>query len=291
MAFSLMNGLSSAGTAVAATAGAYTLEAQKAEAEMEKVKLVDQLAGVREEKGRAFTTSEREASQAFTGGENKETRANAVAIANIGADAAIKGHQISAGATLGAATMQAASVDKQIAAHTSDLEKTLAQNNPLITADVLSKTIRNNSELAVANARKELDAATASGDPAAMQAAKLRVYNAEYSGKDEVAKVSLLQAQAKLIETALSQAQTRLVQLQDPMKSQSPGAKEQADLLTKQVDRLTGEFNTAVRTANEAVRGLPAYTPPGTTGGTAPDLNKYLRVPAPPGGLTNSPPQ
>ena len=60
MAFDIGNGLSSMGTAVAATAGAYTLEAQKAELEMQKVKLADELAGGREEKQRGFLSGESE---------------------------------------------------------------------------------------------------------------------------------------------------------------------------------------------------------------------------------------
>lgn len=76
MVFNLSNGLSAAGTAVAATAGAVTLEAQKADLEKQKLVLADQLAGAREEKGRVFTTSEREAGQLFTGGQNDLTRQN-----------------------------------------------------------------------------------------------------------------------------------------------------------------------------------------------------------------------
>lgn len=76
MQFDIGNGLANAGTAVAATAGTYALEAQKADLEKEKVLLADQLAGAREEKGRQFTTGEREATQKFTGGQNDLTRQN-----------------------------------------------------------------------------------------------------------------------------------------------------------------------------------------------------------------------
>lgn len=87
MAFDFAAGLHEAGKSVAQTAQAYTLESQKAELEQAKVMLADQLAGAREEKGRAFTTSERVATQGFTGGENDKTRANQRDVANIGASA------------------------------------------------------------------------------------------------------------------------------------------------------------------------------------------------------------
>lgn len=287
MAFDFGAGLANAGAAIADTAGKWTLEAQKADLETQKIKLADELAGAREEKGRAFTTSERVATQGFTSGENVLNRTNAKDIAQLSADAAVKSAGIHAGATMGAAQIGAASVDKQIASREKEHALDIATLEPGRNADVLAKTIANTNAQNVVDARKELDDATSKGDPAGVQAAKLKVYNAEYSGKDEVAKVSLYQAQAKILETALAQAQTRLVALQDPIKQMEPGTKALATSMQAQVDRLQAEFMAAVRTANEAVKGLPSYTPPGTT--AAPDLNKYMRPPAASPGLVNQP--
>lgn len=105
MAFDIGAGLAEAGKSLAQTAQAYTLESQKAELEQEKIKLADQLAGAREEKQRSFVTSEREATQKFTGGENALNRDNVVKLANISAAASIQSAGIHAGATLGAARM------------------------------------------------------------------------------------------------------------------------------------------------------------------------------------------
>ncbi len=106
MAFDIGAGFSEMGKSVAQTAQAYTLEAQKADLETEKVKLADQLAGAREEKGRQFTTSEREATQTFTGGENEKTRGNQKDIATIGATAHLGAAGIAAGAARYSAELQ-----------------------------------------------------------------------------------------------------------------------------------------------------------------------------------------
>lgn len=80
MAFDIGNGLSAAGTAVAATAGAYTLEAQKAELEKDKITMADALAGKRESAGRQeqgmINATAAEKAQMFQGGENAKQRAS-----------------------------------------------------------------------------------------------------------------------------------------------------------------------------------------------------------------------
>lgn len=108
MAFDVSAGLSSMGTAVAATAGAATLEAQKADLEMQKVKLADELAGKREETQRQFLTAERLSTQGFQSGENVLNRASAKDLAQIQADATVKAAGIHAGGTVAAANISAA---------------------------------------------------------------------------------------------------------------------------------------------------------------------------------------
>lgn len=91
MAFDLGNGLSAAGTAVAATAGAYTLEAQKAELEKDKITMADALAGKRESAGRQeqgmINATAADKLRAFQGGENDKQRASELDRTNITANA------------------------------------------------------------------------------------------------------------------------------------------------------------------------------------------------------------
>lgn len=96
MAFDVGAGLANMGEAVAKTAGAWTLEAQKSALEMDKVKLADELAGAREEKQRGFLTSERVSGQEFQSKEKGLDRSTQTEVANIG----LKGHMVSAGATI-----------------------------------------------------------------------------------------------------------------------------------------------------------------------------------------------
>lgn len=99
MQFDLSNGLSAAGTALAGYAGATGLQAQKDAAEQDKIRLADELAGVREEKGRTFTTSERVAGQTFTGGQNDLTRQNQLETTKMHVDATKYSADSSAGAS------------------------------------------------------------------------------------------------------------------------------------------------------------------------------------------------
>lgn len=99
MAFDFSAGLSEAGKSVAVTAGAGALEFQKGELEKEKVKLADELAGVRDEKQRGFLTSERVATQGFTGAENEKNRGSQKEIAQLQTAAHLGAAAISAGAS------------------------------------------------------------------------------------------------------------------------------------------------------------------------------------------------
>lgn len=116
MAFNIGNGLAEMGRSVAQTAQAWTLEAQKAEAQKEMLTLADQLAGAREDKGRQFAKSEREATQGWQSGEKDKdrtfqasegdkTRATQITTAGIAAGATIRSQQISSEARLKEAEM------------------------------------------------------------------------------------------------------------------------------------------------------------------------------------------
>lgn len=134
MAFDIGNGLASAGTAVAATAGQLSLEAQKAELENQKVKLADELAGKREETQRGFLSGENEkerGSREKIAGEANTTHLEA---AKIGLQGSLAG----AGASIEAARIHAGSVEKQIAAE--DARNNSIQMNDDGTSSMVNKS-------------------------------------------------------------------------------------------------------------------------------------------------------
>lgn len=102
---SLLNGLSELGKVVSQTAQASLLESQRADFDRQKIELADQLAGAREEKGRAFQTSERIGKQQFEGAENEKTRATT-----------LEGHRISAAASMASSGAHLQGVRETIAA-------------------------------------------------------------------------------------------------------------------------------------------------------------------------------
>lgn len=101
MAFSILNGLSSLGSGVATFAGTAALESQKADLLTKQTVLADQLATTREtglqKSAGEIAAKAAGVQQQFTAGENVLNRQSSQAIANT-----------SAGATLGAANIQAA---------------------------------------------------------------------------------------------------------------------------------------------------------------------------------------
>jgi hypothetical protein len=295
MAFDFGAGLAEAGKSVAQTAQAYTLERQRADLDKEKAMLIDQLAGAREEKQRGFQTSERVATQEFTGGENDKSRSNAVAIANISADASVKSAGIHAGATIGAAQISAAShldgLTKQIAAQydlqqssqtfqSGEKEKDRAQQKPLIDVEVLQKQVKTASEQGVLDARKELQGATEANDPAKIEAAKQKLSIAEYTSKDDFQQVAVYQTQARLIETQLTASQARLVALQNNVTTSStPEGQAALNAMQRQVNKLQADFDGAISMSRQAIGRLTQVGGNAPTT-TAPDLSKYMKPPA-----------
>lgn len=108
MAFvNLGAGFAEAGKNIAATAGAWTLEAQKAETEKEKAVLVDQLMGARQEKQNVFTSGESEKERGFKTGESALDRTSREKISEATRQATIAAASISAGAHVQAARISA----------------------------------------------------------------------------------------------------------------------------------------------------------------------------------------
>ena len=104
MAFDVSAGLSSMGEAVAKTAGAYTLEIQKAEQQKQMIVLADEMAGARESRGRQeqglINSAAAEKSQAFQSGEKALDRAHSEKLSEAQRQAALAAASISAGASM-----------------------------------------------------------------------------------------------------------------------------------------------------------------------------------------------
>lgn len=264
MAFDIGAGLSSAGTAVAATAGAMTLESQKAELEMEKVKLADQLAGAREEKQRGFLTSERVATQEFTGGENTKNRQNSLDIAKMTTDATIKSAGIGAGATIASAQM-----------HVAMMQKQMDQNAPLIAAQIkqvgasteqeIAKTalqvITNSNAREKEAAQQELAEAGKSNDPDRIAKAQQRFAVASASTSEASALATSTASLAKLAKDELDKVQAQMAL---PM-NQVPERQAQLQTQVKAAEDLWKQRMAAAIRASESVPPLP--TAPAAGGG------------------------
>ena len=305
MRFNLGAGLSELGKGVAQTAQAWTLEAQRAEIEKEKVILADQLMGKREGARMAHVTSEREAGQTFLAGEHGLDRAQKMDITRMQMENAVKTAQISAGpgyarvaldreqfqadAPLRAEKLEGqraeTSLKKAQAGGYEEEHSALVKQREAQTraydSETLSRQIKADADKNLLDARKELDEAVKVNDPERIAAAQKSMYVAEFSAKDEVQRVSLAQAQAKLWETAMNQTQTRLAALQDPMKQMDPGAKALTDQLTKQLEDQRRQFNAAAQRAQELERTLPRIGQPQSNVTGTIDLNQFVRKPAP----------
>lgn len=172
MAFDIGNGLSSAGTAVAATAGAYTLEAQKADLENQKIKLADDLAGKRESAGRQeqglINATAADKLQTFQGGENEKNRTSEEKRTKMSSDASLGSAAISA-----AAHVQGANISGQAS-------RDVANITGQFHLDASREYAKSRTDVADINAQTKKDVASAKAatglDDDALDAAAI-VYN------------------------------------------------------------------------------------------------------------------
>lgn len=250
MAFDIGAGLHEMGKAVATTAGAYTLEAQKGELEKEKVILADQLAGVRDEKQRGFLTSEREATQGFTGGENEKNRTSAKDIATM-----------SAGASIRSAEIHAASIEKQITAENN--RATVLQPNADMTVSLVNK-VTGKAQLLNGEDGKPIKVR----DP--------DLAKAQYEAVREVAN-DKKEIRLKY-QTDLSLAQSELNKLiGDPMAKMDPSLKAPIDAARKYIDEVTKKRDAELEPHNQrSQRLIESLSRNIDTGTTKQDLNKYM---------------
>lgn len=256
MEFNFSAGLSEAGKVISTTAAAYTLEAQRADLEQQKIKLADELAGAREEKQRGFLTSERVEGQKFQSGEKGLDRSHAEKLANLQAETALKSAGISAGASKYAADLGA-----------SERQKDREQNAPLVAQETIARHIKNQAETSVLDARKELQQARESGDPARIRAAQQKEYDATYTSQTQVQQVSLFQAQAKAAAQDREFVQGKITALQLSSQAMMPETQAAIKQLQTQLKQRESEYQTYSRMAADALKDLPSYNPGGSTAG------------------------
>lgn len=263
MAFNFEAGLSSLGESVAKTAGAWTLEAQRAELQKEAMALADQMASVRDEKQRGFLTGEREATQKFTSGEKALDRTSEE-----------KRTSMSSGASLEAARIHARSIEKQIDAENN--RATVLQPNADMTVSLVNKVTGKVTPLLGAD-----DKPIKVRDPDLAKAQYEAVRAVENDKKEIRLKY----------QTDLSLAQSELNKiLQNPMATQDETLKKPIEAARKYIDEITQKRDAELAPYNERSRQLIDALTRNIDIGAAPDLTKYLAKPtsATPSGLIES---
>ena len=178
-------GLSEMGGTIAQVAGAGALEQQRAELQKQSMILADQLAGVRESKGRAeahgYDMAKTDKVQTFAAGESEKDRANRLETTKISSGASIAAAQISASSRRAEIEALAPVRAAQIEAHKVEAE---------------GKKLDNELKSSIVGARKELENATTDGDPLRIKAAQEKV-----SIYDEVSAFRTAQTKSLTVET------------------------------------------------------------------------------------------
>jgi hypothetical protein len=201
MAFSLMNGLSTMGAAVADYAGKAGLEAQRADLAQQQLTLADQLATVRESTGRkesgeiAATAAAK--AQDFTGSENEKNR-----------QATTSNLQIS---EAGANSRNAASVGAQYAQIAAG-EPGRAQEILASRAKVALETVQtqNATDLRTAHQALQEETGKPNADPAKIATLKSQVTSLETSAATEAATTTAAAAMYKTDYDAVQHFNTQL---------------------------------------------------------------------------------
>lgn len=262
MAFNISGGLSSAATSLGDTAKEANIAADKWDLEKQKIALVDQLQTKHEEAGRAFTTSERVATQEFTGGENTKNRQNSLDIAKMTTDATIKSAGIGAGATLGAAqihaTMMAKQMDQQAPLIAAQIKQVGATTEQEIAKTAL-QVIVNSNATEKEKAQKEYAEAAASGDPDRIAKATQQIAVVNYNTGEAQTQATVT---ANLAKIAKDEVDKIRAQMALPINMQP----ENAARLQPSLKAAEDLFNQRMAAAISAANAVPKL-PEGTQGG------------------------
>lgn len=266
MAFNISGGLSSAATSLGDTAKEANIAADKWDLEKQKIALVDQLQTKHEQAGFAQQTSERVATQEFTGGENTKNRQNSLDIAKLTTDATIKAAGIGAGATFASAQM-----------HVNMMQKQMDQNAPLIAAQIkqvgasteeqIAKTamqvVQTSNAQEKESAQKELAEAGQSNDPDRIAKAQQRFAVANANSSEMAALATSTASLAKIAKDEMDKVQVAMSNMQNPM-NQTPEGQARLKAQYDAAKTLYDQRMAAAIRASEAVPPLPS---PGAAGG------------------------
>jgi hypothetical protein len=267
------------GAGVAQFAGTAGLEQQKSDLAKQNLMLADQLATVRESKGRQeagdIAAKAAEVQHAFLSGEGDKQRATQVQTATIGA-----------GATLGAAGISAAAAKYSADLHSQDVYATLAAAQPEQQARILQQNqatalaaVQTQNASDLRNAHQDLEAETAKDNPDQTKIASLknRVTSLETSASTEAAittaTVAMYRTDLENVQHYNQQLVTATAQLNSPEMSDTDRA-AQKGLVADLQRQLTGaqralEYSTALahgRAANATGTPPPGVAPAAPAG-------------------------
>lgn len=271
---SLMNGLAALGQGVATFAGNAAIEAQKADLARQQTVLADQLATVRESKGRqeagdiAATAAEKE--HGFLAGQGDLQRQSAQTIAGIGASATLGAAGIQAAASKYAADTQSKNVYASIAAAAPEQQaRILAQNQQTALNAVQTQ---NAQDLQTAHEALQTEMGKPDADPAKIASLKSQVTSLETSAATEAATTTAAAAMYRTDMDAVQHFNTQLVtataQLNNPDMSDTDRTAQKglvADLKTQ----LAGAQRALAYSSNLVHGRVGAQTgtaPPGAPG-------------------------
>ena len=327
--FNVAAGLSEMGGTIAQVAGAGALEQQRAELQKQSMILADQLAGVRESKGRqeqhGLNMQTLDKTQTFAAGESEKDRANRLQTTSISAGASITAAkmQIDAMAPVRAAQIEAHKVEAEgkkldnelkssIVTARKELENATTDGDPLRikaaqekvsiydevsafrTAQTKALTVETDAKAQKLAgdklvADRKEELLKAQNDPARTAELKREIAILESSSKEERAEIALWQQQAKLAETAMTSTMTRLTTLQNTGLL-TDESKALESTLKKILQQQQREFDAATKQAKARLNALdPGTKQPGAT--EQPDLTKYLKGVNPPSGAAPAKPK
>lgn len=311
-------GLAAMGKSLMQTTSMMATESVRAGFEKDKMTLADQLASVREEKGRAFATGERVASQAYQSGEKaldrthaeklaSEARATTLAAAGISAGpgyarVALDREQFNAEAPLRAEKLesqraqteatrtQTEATRTEMPLRTEQLkaqtEASKAQTK-IYTQEELAKTIKNQNdqeEKAAIKAYTEVKN-DKNATPDMVKEAEQRLAAATWSRSAAVQEVTTAAAVAAQFRSLADSKRLELTTLNgvDQIEKMSPEHKARVAQVTKELNVLQAQHAQAVRDQQKAQKNLPSLLGDDKSGASPPiDLNKYLKSITPP---------
>jgi hypothetical protein len=295
-------GFAAAGAAIADTAGKWTLQSQRDDAEKEKLKLIQDFTAGENVKQREFSRGERIEGQQYQSGEKVLDREQQTKITQMNNENAVRTAQISAGPgyasvaqrkaefEAGAPMRQAELEGRQAetavkvktaenfdADHKAIVESRIAQTETYKTENIL-KTLQADAAKMVTEGRKELEVANNAKDSAAAERARQKIAAGEYSSKDDIQQVTAATSLAKLWWDATKATEQDIIKLQN---AASPSADRLIAELEKNLEHQRKMFNAATEEAERLRRRSQTNRDPNTPPAVEPPAANFHKKPAP----------